>query len=265
AEIGYLLGDFEVARRYVDAGERHFASLNQALGRGQCLLLSSWIEHSEGAVERSKRLALEARKEFDRVGYRLGTAQANASLAHVEHRMFNFHAATLGAQEALVAFEHLRTPRGQAASRRLLAMIGVDTDDLELAERNAEWCAKISHDLDDPWGLVEAKLLQAQVALMRRDTETATALLKECAGLQVEEPEPHQHRLLTQAWLLRETGYEAEATELLRSAMEIFPEKRRVGDHTVHLLARLSRHSWASPMQDELETWRRSLMLASKS
>lgn len=265
AEIGYLLGDFEVARRYVDAGERHFASLNQALGRGQCLLLSSWIEHSEGAVERSKRLALEARKEFDRVGYRLGTAQANASLAHVEHRMLNFHAAALGAQEALVAFEHLRTPRGQAASRRLLAMIGVDTDDFELAERNAEWCAKISSDLDDPWGLVEAKLLQAQVALMRRDTETAAALLQACAGLQVEEPEPHQHRLLTQAWLLRDTGYEPEATELLRSAMEIFPEKRRVGDHTVHLLARLSRHTWTSPMQEELEAWRRSLMSTSKS
>ena len=108
-------------------------------------------------------------------------------------------------------------------------------------------------------------VLQAQVALMRRDTETAAALLQECAGLQVEEPEPHQHRLLTQAWLLRDTGYEPEATELLRSAMEIFPEKRRVGDHTVHLLARLSRHSWASPMQEELEGWRRSLMSASKS
>jgi hypothetical protein len=41
--------------------------------------LSSWVEHSEGAVERSRRLALEARGEFEQVGYRLGTAQANAS------------------------------------------------------------------------------------------------------------------------------------------------------------------------------------------
>lgn len=259
AEIGYLLGDFENARLYVAAGERHFASLNQPLGRGQCLLLSSWIEHSEGAVERSRRLALEARSEFERVGYRLGNAQANASLAHVEHRMFNYHGAQVGAEEALMAFESLRTPRGQAACRRLLAMIGVDVDDVGLAERNAEWCLRISVDLDDPWGLVEAKVLQAQVALLSRELRVAEALLLECARLEVEEPEPHQHRLLTEAWLLREGDLTQEAGERIAKAMGIFPSRHRVGDHTVHLLARLSRYSWPKATRDLLRSWRDSL------
>lgn len=259
AEIGYLLGDFENARLYVAAGERHFASLNQPLGRGQCLLLSSWIEHSEGAVERSRRLAEEARGEFERVGYRLGTAQANASLAHVEHRMLNYHAAQIGAEEALIAFESLRTPRGQAACRRLLAMIGVDIDDAALAERHAEWCLKISVDLDDPWGLVEAKVLKAQVALLNREFELAQSLLLETSQMEVEEPEPHQHRLLTEAWLLREGGYIQEAGERIVRATDVFPSRHRVGDHTVHLLARLNRYAWPSDQRELILSWRMTL------
>lgn len=259
AEIGYLLGDFESARRYVDAGERHFAALNQPLGRGQCLLLSSWVEHSEGAVERSRRLALEARGEFEQVGYRLGTAQANASLAHVEHRMFNFYAAQVGAEEALMAFESLRTPRGQAACRRLLAMVGIDVDDSEMALRNTEWCAQLSADLDDPWGIVEAKVLGAQEALLRRDLERAETLLEESAEMAVEEPEPHQHRLLTEAWLLRETEHPDTAQERIQAAMETFPNKNRVGDHTVHLLARLSRYRWPPKGRRLIESWRKTL------
>ncbi len=259
AEIGYLLGNFETARTYVDAGERHFASLNQPLGRGQCLLLSSWVEHSEGAVERSRRLALEARAEFEQVGYRLGTAQANASLAHVEHRMYNLRAAEVGAEEALLAFESLRTPRGQSACRRLLAMVGVDTDDREMATRNAEWCAQISSDLNDPYGMVEAKVLSAQGALLRRELSKAEDLLAECARMAVEEPEPHQHRLLTEAWLLREQDQEREAALRVQQAMNTFPNRHRVGDHTVHLLGRLSRYPWREENRELIESWRHAL------
>lgn len=259
AEIGYLLGDFEAARRLVTAGEQHFATIDQPLGRGQCLLLSSWIEHSEGAVERSRRLALSARAEFERVGYRLGTAQTNASLAHVEHRMYNLRAARSGAQDALLAFESLRTPRGQAACRRLLAMVGVDTDDLALAARNAEWATRIYADLDDPWGTVEAKVLEAQVALMRHDTARAATLLAECADLDVEEPEPHQHRLLTEAWLLLDKGDPERAAQRLYESMGCFSDRRRVGDHTPQLLARLSRHVWPEDAAEALMTWRTQL------
>jgi len=256
AEIGYLLGDFESARTLVAAGERHFASIDQPLGRGQCLLLSSWIEHSEGAVERSRRLALEARVEFERVGYRLGTAQANASLAHVEHRMLNMRSAEVGAQDALIAFESLRTPRGQAACRRLLAMIAIDIDEPEMATLNAEWSSRIYTDIDDPWGIVESKVLLAQVALLKRDFVQAERLLEESARTDVEEPEPHQHQLLTEAWLRREQGQQKEAAALLDRAMHVFPDKRRVGDHTMHLLTRLDRYAWPPEASEMLAAWR---------
>lgn len=259
AELGYLLGDFEAARSYVTSGERNFAAINQPLGRGQCLLLSSWIEHSEGAVERSRKLALQARAEFERVGYRLGTAQAHASLAHVDHRMLNLRSAQSGAQDALLAFESLRTPRGQAACRRLLAMLAIDMDEPDTAEKNAEWSARIYSDLDDPWGVVEAKTLMAQVALMKRDLTAAATLLAETASRDVEEPEPHQHRLLTEAWLLAETQKMEDAAERIEQAMRRFPTPRRVGDHTPHLLARLHRYPWNDKTKALIRDWRLEL------
>ncbi len=139
------------ARGTIQRGERNFATLGQALGRGQCLLLLSWVEHSEGATERSRRLAQEARSEFERAGYRLGTAQADVSIAHVEHRLMNFHSAEIGALDALSTFETLRTPRGQAACDRLLAMIGLDTDDLDMAELHTERASQLFARMSDPW------------------------------------------------------------------------------------------------------------------
>lgn len=256
AEIDYLLGNFGSARAWVSSGETHFASLDQPLGRGQCLLLSSWIEHSEGTVERAKRLALEAREEFERVGYRLGTAQANTSLAHIEHRMMNLRNAEIGAQDALLAFEALRTPRGQAACRRLLAMIAIDIDEPEMATLNAEWSKRFYTDIDDPWGIVESKVLEAQVALLRRDLDRATQLLEEAHQTELEEPEPRQHLLLTEAWLYRELEQMASASLRLEQAMRVFDDKRRVGDHTVHLLARLDRYPWPEATKEMLQAWR---------
>ncbi len=157
-EIEYLLGNYEHSRNWIQRAERHFAQLSQPLGRGQCLLLLSWIDHSEGATERSRRLTLEARSEFDRAGYRLGIAQADASLAHVEHRLMNYYSAERGAQEALAAFDTLRTPRGQAACERLLGMIALDTDDIDLAEIHADRAKAIYRSMGDPWGVLEAKL-----------------------------------------------------------------------------------------------------------
>jgi serine/threonine protein kinase/tetratricopeptide (TPR) repeat protein len=258
-EIEYLLGEFELARAMVTAGERHFASIDQPLGRGQCLLLLSWVEHSEGAVERSRRLALEARTEFERVGYRLGTAQANASLAHVEHRMANFRNAESGAFDALVSFESLRTPRGQAACRRLLAMIGVDLDDAEMAALHSDWCLRLYSDLNDPWGILEGKLLTAQLALLEHELESAESILEECAELEVEEPEPRQHYLLTRAWLACERGDTTAAHDFVERAMHVFPESRRVGDHSPQLIARLSRYGWPEATRSLLSSWRAEL------
>ncbi|HET9954267.1 MAG TPA: protein kinase [Polyangiaceae bacterium] len=255
-EIQYLLGSYEEARATIEQGERNFAALDQPLGRGQCLLLLSWIDHSEGATERSRRLAQEARAEFERAGYRLGTAQADASLSHVEHRLMNFTGAERGALEALTVFETLRTPRGQAACDRLLAMIAVDTDDVELAERHAERSHRVFTRASDPWGIVEAMLLLCQAARMRHDLRRAVRLLEDSQRVPIEEAEPRQHLLLTRAWLECERGELDRALESIESAAEVFGPRTRAGDHTPHLLGRLSRYRFSAQARDRIEAWR---------
>jgi eukaryotic-like serine/threonine-protein kinase len=256
----YLLGNYEHARAVVQEGERHFASLEQPLGRGQCLLLLSWIDHSEGATDRSRRLALEARSQFEAAGYRLGIAQANASLSHVEHRLMNYYSAELGAVDALASFEALKTPRGRAACERLLAMIGIDTDDLDMAEIHAELAAAIYGQMCDPWGTMESTLLRCQVALARGQLDVARSLLEEAALIHVEEAEPRQHFLLTRCWLELAGGDPDRAYESLEQASEVFGERSRAGDHAPHLLGRLSRLPWPGHAQSRIDAWRALLI-----
>jgi tetratricopeptide (TPR) repeat protein len=254
-EIEYLLGHYESARKYIEAGAQSFEALDVPLGRGECLLRLSWVEHSEGMTERARRLALDARVEFERAGYRLGTAQANASLAHLEHRLWNYRLAETGAEDARSAFEALRTPRGQAACERLLSMIGLDTDDLAMAERHAERALDIYGQIGDPWGELESRLLRCQILLARHQAKDARSELARCSKIAVEEAEPRQHYLLTRAWLSHASGDEATALESIESASVVFGEHIRVGDHTPHLLARLSRLSWSEKVRDRIALW----------
>jgi eukaryotic-like serine/threonine-protein kinase len=258
-EIEYQLGDYEQARDTIVQAERAFADLDQPLGRGQCLLLLSWIEHSEGATERSRRFAQEARGEFERAGYRLGTAQADVSLAHIEHRLMNYHGAETGALEALVVFETLRTPRGQAACDRLLAMVGLDTDDIEMADLHATRAHKTYAKTNDPWGVMETKLLFCQIALFRHDTARGRELLEECSRIAVEEAEPRQHFLLTRAWLEAENGDLDQALESVEAAADVFGPRTRAGDHSPQLLTRLLRYRFSDHARGRIDAWRHAL------
>jgi serine/threonine protein kinase/tetratricopeptide (TPR) repeat protein len=256
AWIEYLLGNHDRARIIAREGEEHFASLDQPLGRGQCLLVLSWVDHHEGMTERSRRLTTEARGEFERAGYRLGLAQTDASLAHIEHRLMNYFSAAQRAREAGGLFEGLRTPRGQAECERLLGMVGIDTDNLEDAEIHAERALDIYLKMGDPWGVVEAKLLKCQIALARGWLDSAKSLLAEIQRAGAREPEPKQHSLLTEAWLAVETGDVEGADASLQAAASVFNDQSRVGDHTPHLLARLSRYHFPQNVQDRLDGWR---------
>ncbi len=258
-EIEYLLGNYEHSRHFIEAGEGHFAAIGQPLGRGQCLLLLSWIDHSEGATTRSRRLTLEARAEFERAGYRLGIAQADASLAHVEHRLMNFYSAEMGALDALSAFEALRTPRGHAACERLLAMIGLDTDDLDMAELHADRAAAIYQQMGDPWGILETTVLRCQVALARHQYDRAHELIENCGHISVEEAEPRQHLLLTHAWYYAVTGDTDKAFDAVESASDVFGNNSRAGDHAPHLLGRLARLPWPAHALGRIEAWRLQL------
>lgn len=168
----------------------------------------------------------------------------------------NFFSAEHGAFDALTAFETLRTPRGRAACERLLAMVGIDTDELDMAELHAQHAAAIYTQLGDPWGMLEATLLSCQVALARHELEAAATLLQACSQIHVEEAEPRQHYLLTKAWLELEGGDADRAFESLEAASDVFGPRSRVGDHTPHLLGRFSRLNWPTHALGRIDAWR---------
>jgi tetratricopeptide (TPR) repeat protein len=257
-QIELQLGNYKEAREYVESAESFFAQLGQAMGRGECLLLLAAIEHSEGTIERARRLTLMARGEFERCGYQLGQAEATASLAHLEHRLSNFFNAEQGAQDALDKFESLKTLRGQASVERLLAMTAIDTDNLDAGEVHAERAERLYSAMPDPLGVVESRLLRAQVALARRDLVGARQTLMKAREVSVKEPEPRQHYLLTRAWFQFESGDAVSAREALAAALKVFSRPWQVGDHTPHLLARLTRLEWPeASVVEEVEQWRK--------
>jgi hypothetical protein len=171
----------------------------------------------------------------------------------------NYFSAERGALEARTVFETLRTPRGEAACDRLLGMIGIDTDELEMAEAHGERARRVFAELGDPWGVVETKLLLCQVALARGDLLRAERLFEECQRVSIEEAEPRQHLLLTRAWLEAEKGTLEPALRSIEAAASVFGPKTRAGDHTPHLLSRLSRFQWTTAARERLDTWRGAL------
>ncbi|MCA9634147.1 MAG: hypothetical protein KC766_41165, partial [Myxococcales bacterium] len=114
--------------------------------------------------------------------------------------------------------------------------------------------------MSDPWGHLESKLLSCQVALARHDRELAQRLLLEAEQIHVEEAEPRQHFLLTRAWLQLELGDLDAAEESVESASEVFGERSRGGDHTPHLLGRISRLRWPPHVLGRIEAWRAQLV-----
>ena len=263
AEIYHSLGNLVMARTYVEQGQAHFASLAQPHGRGQCLLLLGAIEQTEGQVERARRRTAEARSEFERAGNRLGSALADLALARVEHRLSNYHSAERGANDALSTFFTLGTLQYQADCERLLAMVAIDCDNPQLANQHVEQMAEIAKKTLDRCCELEASVLRAQIALIRRDLRQANEALNRARRISVVEPEPRQDLLLTETWLALEQDDYAKAHDKLTAASVVFKELHVAGDHTLQLLGRFSRFRWPDVARAELEAWR--LAIADKS
>jgi hypothetical protein len=170
--------------------------------------------------------------------------------------LLNFHSAERGALDALTVFETLRTPRGQAACARLLAMIGLDSDDIQMAELYGERAHRLFSKSGDPWGIVEAKLLMCQAALAHHDLRRAERLLEDSYRIPIEEAEPRQHMLLTRAWLEAEQGELEQALASIEAAADVFAPRSRAGDHSPHLLSRLARYRWTTAQRERLDIWR---------
>jgi hypothetical protein len=135
-------------------------------------------------------------------------------------------------------------------------MIGIDVDDLDMAELHLGRAKQRYDELSDPWGAVETRLLSCQIALVRHQQAEAVELLAECAAIEIEEAEPRQHYLLTRAWCQAAGGDMDHAFESIEAASEIFGERLRAGDHTPHLLSRLSRFAWPAHAMHRIEAWR---------
>jgi hypothetical protein len=61
--------------------------------------------------------------------------------------------------------------------------------------------------------------------------------------------------MVTEAWPVRSEGKVEPAIAALDAAAEVFGERSRVGDHTPHLLARLSRLEWPAPVRGRIDLW----------
>jgi hypothetical protein len=136
----------------------------------------------------------------------------------------------------------------------LLAMIAIDTNEVDTALIHAEAARAIYDNLADPWGLVESKLLFAQIALARGDA-SAHQLVEDAQTIALDEAEPRQHRHLTAAWLANAEERWDDAIVELDGARAAFGSSQRTGDHTPHLLARFGRMAWVEEAARRIEAW----------
>ena len=133
-------------------------------------------------------------------------------------------------------------------------MIAIDTNELDTAVIHAEAARALYGDLADPWGIVEAKLLFAQIALARGDA-TARGLVEDASAYELDEAEPRQHRHLTAAWLANTEERWDDALREIEAARATFGDTRRAGDHAPHLLARFARMAWLEPVAQCIDAW----------
>ena len=66
-------------------------------------------------------------------------------------------------------------------------------------------------------------------------------------------------RQLSRAWIEIELQDAPRALKTIQSASQVFDSPKRVGDHTVHLLARLSRYKWSEEGRLLIQEWRSKL------
>ncbi len=262
-EIDFLMGDHARARQVITSAASRFSRVGDRLGYAQSLVVQVFIEQAGGGQASTRNTILTARREFEAIGYRLGMAQCDLTLAHTDHRDGQWGPAADVAGMARQAFRDLANPRGEAGCERILCMIAIDTERPDDAEVHARSAAVLFDKLADPWGLVEVRLLLAQIALVRGDADAAREELIACEAVALVESEPKQHRHLTKAWLGYHEGRFHEAAKELDSARAAFKDPIRTGDHTPMLLDRFASMGWPKPAGPKLDAWRATLQSSS--
>ena len=257
-EIDYMRGEHDESRNWLKQASRRFSKVPDPLGRGQCLVLLGQSELAGGKIARANQLISEALGEFEKVGFRLGVAECEVVRGHLAHRTGELDMALGHAESARKMMQDLKNPRGEAACQRLLGMIAFDTGDLMRSREHALSASALYDQMGEPRGQVEASLLLAQVALATKNP-VAAELIRACEAIGLVEAETRQHSSLTKAWLLHVEGQFEEAAAELRTARLAFGDPRRTGDHTRHLLSRLSDLDWPPSTRKLIDDWRAEL------
>lgn len=225
-------------------------------------MLESFTLLAEGLLERSRDLVLEARARYVSIEHAYGMVACQLGAAHVEYRMHDYDAARWTATEAVTMADTFEAPRRSGGALLLLGMIGIDTNDLEAGRSHAERALALFAGLSDPWGIVEAKLLHAQLALAAGQLDQAQRVLSAAAEVDVEEFEPRQHLHLTQAWHAQLVDDRDAAAESFQLAVQTSKAFTSTADHTPYLLERLAEFSWPPDADATLTAWRDKLSAA---
>ena len=138
-------------------------------------------------------------------------------------------------------------------------MIAVDQDDEDAAEKHARAALDLYQNLGDPWGILEARLLLVQNAILCGELELARGELDLCDAIVVNEAEPQQHRHLTRAWWAASRGKLDEAAASVALAQQTFPDPRRMGDHSAQLLQRFETLGWGGAVGAKVREWYESM------
>jgi hypothetical protein len=111
------------------------------------------------------------------------------------------------------------------------------------ADAHAHAAAAAFEKLADPWGQVETKLIVAQIALDRGQSDAARGELIACEAVALVEAEPKQHRHLTMAWLAYHEGrfHDAAASWTRRAR----PSRRRGARATTRRSSSSASRGWA--------------------
>jgi tetratricopeptide (TPR) repeat protein len=257
-EIDFIRGQHDESRTWLKQASKLFSKLAEPLGRGQCLVLLGLTELAGGKFARAKQMIGDAHDEFEKVGFRLGIAECEVVVGHLAHRSDMLDVALGHAERARKMMQDLKNPRGEAACQRLLGMIAFDSGDLMRSREHALSASALYDQMGEPRGQVEASLLLAQVALATGNP-VAGELIRACEAIGLLEAETRQHLSLSKAWLLHVEDKIDEATEELGVARLVFGDAKRTGDHTRHLLSRLSDLTWPKTARKLIDDWRSEL------
>ncbi len=259
-DIGHMLGKDDGARTWLKHAWKAFSHLHDALGQGQCLMILGFADLVDSKLDRARQCFDQARSDYEKLGYRLGIAEAEIAYARMAHHTDCFDEAIQRADRALRLMLELRNARGEATCYKLLAVSRFAAGDLAQSQQNALQASALYQQMGEPRGQLEASLVLAQIALLAEAPE-ARDLVAVCEAFPLVEAESRQVLGLTRAWLAWMEKRLEQARAEIEAARNAYGDIKRAGDQTGDLLTRLSALAWPRELRKAIDDWRSELRL----